>query len=87
MLKFEVSHFKYIVDMDTGFPSDNTIISYKNGEGTLYLDETKTKGFYFVGVFSTPMSSRYTSLHRVRLDCLLLDDKVYTMKEEPVFYA
>lgn len=82
MLKFETSYFQYIV-VDTGFPSDNTIISYNDGD-MLYLDKTKTEGFYFAGV--SPIS-RVMPLHRVRLDCLLLDDKVYTMKEEPQFYA
>ena len=83
MLKFETSLFQYIVDMNT-FPSDNTIISYNDGD-ILYLDKTETEGFYFTGL--TSFSFPFMPLHRVPLNCLLIEDKIYTMKEEPCYYA
>ena len=83
MLKFETSYFQYIVDMST-FPLDNTIISYNDGD-ILYLDKTETEGFYYTGLasFSFPVMP----LRRVPLNCLLIEDKIYTMKEEPQFYV
>ena len=83
MFKFETSFFHYIVNMST-FPSDNTIISYNNGDNILYLDKTETEGFYFTGVYSI---SPAIPLRRVPLNCLLVEDKIYTMKEEPCYYA
>ena len=68
--------------MDTGFPLDNNIISYNNGD-MLYLDKTETEGFYYTGLTSLP----YMPLRRVPLNCLLVEDKIYIMKEEPCYYA
>ena len=86
MLKFETSPFQYIVDMNT-FPSDNTIISYNDWD-ILYLDKTETEGFYSIVVPETE-GFYFTglSLRRASLNCLLTEDKIYTMKEEPCYYA
>ena len=84
MLKFETSPFQYIVNMNT-LSSDSTIISYNDGGDILYLDKTETEGFYYTGL--TSFSFPVMPLRRVLLNCLLIEDKIYTMKEEPCYYA
>ena len=86
MLKLEVFDFEYVfaqgVNVSEGVCSD--IISYNNGD-ILFLDETRAKGYYFVSTFSTTNLS--AAMRRKETDYLLLKDKVYTIKEEPVYYA